>query len=101
MPAPLPAGSGQTDEIHFTGAVADLIDRNTESVENGELQIRQRRVLLAAQVTAALDCTGAAADDQHRQVVVGVEIAVADPAPVHEREVIEQGAVAVGSRVEL
>ena len=59
-------------------------------------QVRERCALRHLDVAVALVRARAAADEQRRQVLVIVHVAVGHAAAVEEQRVIEQAAVAVG-----
>ena len=82
-------------------AVADPFDLHAELVSTRQIQVRQRRARRIPQVPAALELSGATAQQDDRQTVDVVHVAVAHPAAVEERQVIEQRAVAVRRRLQL
>jgi hypothetical protein len=66
-----------------------------EFVENGKHQVRHRGMRGRLQVSAAFDLARRASDQQNRQRVVIVLIAVAQSAAVKNEGVIKQVSVAV------
>ena len=82
-------------------AVADLVDRHAELVEQRHVQVRERRFRGEAQVAAALQRARPAAEHQDRQIGRCVRVAVGHPVAIQQHHVIEQRAVAVGRRREL
>ena len=71
------------------------------AVEQGQVQVHQRRVLREPQVATGLQRPAAVAGDEDRQVVVVVTIAVAVAGAVHDHAMIEQAAVALAGRLQL
>src|SRR5688572_32174036 len=84
-------------EIKPAFAVAQLLDRRPQPVEQREVQIRQRRLSGVIDVTPTLR---GAADQHDRQVPWGVSVAVGHPAPEEQRHLIQQRAVAIRRRLE-
>src|SRR6185503_7225446 len=72
------------EQIQAAGAVAELLDLHAELVHQVEREVRQRRPLRIAQVLVALHLQIAPADDDHRDVVVVVRVAVAHAAAVED-----------------
>src|SRR6266850_35860 len=81
--------------LELSCAVAQLLRRHAEEVEDRELQVRQRRVFWIYEMAAALESARASADEQRRERTVRMAIAVADGSAVKNHHVIEQGSVAV------
>src|SRR4051812_24655153 len=81
--------------LHLTGAVADLLHRHPQLVEQRQLQIGERRVFGTADVTTALELTAATAGQQDRQVGMQMLVAIADSGSIQHNHVIEERAIAV------
>ena len=60
----------------FAGAVSELIDRHTKTIEQRQVQIGQRRAFRELDVASALNAGRRAACHQHRDVMVHVAVAV-------------------------
>src|SRR3954468_9882783 len=75
-------------------AVAELLHRHSHLLEDGRVQVGERRALRMTDVAAALEAGGLAADQRDRQVVVEVRVAVADPGAVEEQRVVQHHPVA-------
>ena len=73
---------------------------HADAIQQRQVEVRHRRVVVVDEVPVALE-PGAAADEQHRQVLVRVLVAVARCRCRRRRRVVEQRAVAVGRRCEL
>src|SRR5438477_5344140 len=73
---------------------------HAQLVEHRQMQIRQRRTGGIAKMTPARELAGSATHQQDREVVRIVRVAVTHAGAVDERDMIEQGTVAVGSRVQ-
>src|SRR4051812_39987257 len=74
-------------------AVPDLLDRDVVAVEQRHEQIGEARVLWILHVLPALDPAAGVAEDDGRQRVVVVLVAVAHVAAEHDRRVVEHGTV--------
>ena len=72
---------------------------NANAIEQREVQVGQRRSLLVPDVPAALQAGCGAACDQDRKVFVIVKAGIAHAAAVQVDRVIEERAVAIGSRL--
>src|SRR5438552_12729690 len=77
------------EPIELAGAVADGFDRHPHGLENGEMQVGQRRALRVTDVAAASDAGGLPADERDRQIVVEMRVAVTDAGPVEEQRVVQ------------
>src|SRR5438034_2135804 len=87
--------AGQRLEFHRAGAVAELLHRHADLLEQRHVQVVHRRVLREPQVAAALELSRAAADQHERQIDVRVLIRIAQPAALQDHRVVQQRAVAV------
>jgi len=72
------------------GAVGQLFGRRTGPVEHGQVQVRQRRFLGISNMPPRLDGPAALGQQQDRQVVVVVAVAVADAAAVDDHRPLQQ-----------
>src|SRR5262245_38365245 len=77
------------------GAVAELLRRDADRVENRHPQVRDRRSVAVALVQAALHVAGDATDHERRQVELEMQVAVAHARSVYEQRVIEDRSVTV------
>src|SRR5688572_21736232 len=82
----------------FSGAVAELVDRHADFVEQRDVQIGERSPFGIHDVPPALETAGAATDDDRRQWAVGMTIAVAESGAVQNDGVVEQRPVRIGGR---
>src|SRR6516225_9010647 len=83
--------------LELASAVADLLGRHAQDIQERELQVRRRRVFWIDEMTAALEGAAATADDEGRERTVCVTVTVADARSVQNDQVVEQRAIAVGS----
>src|SRR4051812_28388451 len=89
------------EEIDLTGAVAEPLDGQPHLVNERQPEIGERSILRELDVAAPLRLAATAPDEQHRQVVMEVDVAVAHARPVHDERMIQQRAVAIRNRVQL
>ena len=90
-----PAASHPGDH---SGAVAERLPPRVDLVENRQVHVGQRRRLAQREVLAALEPAVAAADEDGRQRMPVVPVAVGHVRAVEEHRVVEQRAVAVRYR---
>ena len=88
-------------QIDPSGAIAEILDMDSQLVEQRHIQVRHWRVFRISDVTATLDTGSSAGHQQNGEVFIKVHVAVAQSAAVHEQRVIEQGPVAIGHRPHL
>src|SRR5437764_13823466 len=84
--------------VDLAGAVGERIETNADSVEQRQVQIRQRRRLDILDVPAAANLPGSAAGDDDRQVDMVVNVGITHAAAVQIQRMVEQCAVAIGDR---
>src|SRR5437763_13492845 len=84
--------------VDLASAVGERIETNADSVEQGQVQIRERRRLDVLDVAAAANLPGSAAGDDNRQVYVVVNVGITHAAAVQIQRMVEQCAVAIGDR---
>ena len=77
-------------------AVAEALHLQARLVEHREVQVRNRRAFGQIDLPAALELAGAAADEDVRQRIIGVHVAVGHVGAVEQHRVVEQRAFAVG-----
>src|SRR5262249_24603381 len=82
--------------VDSSRTVAEFVGWDAGLVEQRDHQIRERRLQLGMTIT--LELSRGSADEQNRQVLMGVLVAVAHPASIQEHRVIEQASVTVGRR---
>src|SRR5262252_1387506 len=82
--------------LELASAVADLLGRHAQDIQERELQVRRRRVFWIDEMTAALEGAAATADDERRERTVCVTVTVADARSIQNDQVVEQRAIAVG-----
>src|SRR5215471_3762727 len=85
--------------VQFAGAVAQSFRADVHAVEQRQVQIRDRGLALVDDMVAGLQCSGAAARKQYRQVLMKVTVAVAQAAAIYDHRMIQQSSVAVRSRL--
>src|SRR5688572_1880678 len=78
------------DARDLARAVADALHLEPSFVDDGEQQVRERRVLRQLEVLAAAELAVRAADQDVRQRIIVVPVAVAHVRAVHQQRVIEQ-----------
>ena len=88
-------------DIDSPGALAEFVGVDAGLVHQRNHQVRERRALCHPDVTISLVLPCAAADEQRRQVLVIVLVAVGHAAAVQEQRVIQQVPVAVWCRLQL
>src|ERR1051325_9032839 len=81
----------------FAVAVPKRIQMNSNTIEQGEVEVGQRRSLFVLYVPAALQSGCSAARDQDRQVLVIVKAGITHAAAIQVDRVIEERAVPIGS----
>src|SRR5262245_53741123 len=86
--------------FQHAGAVADVGGPRAEPLQHRQPEVVERGLGLAADVAAGLDRPPAAADQQHRQVVVVVAVRVGDGAAERDHAVVQQWAAALLYRLQ-
>src|SRR5664279_1494631 len=76
--------------IDLAGGVAELLGRDTGFIEHGEQQVVHRRLRRVPDMPAALYLTRCASDQNQREIVMGVRIAIADAAAIENHGVVKQ-----------
>ena len=82
------------------GAVAQRVDGGNGVVEQGEIEVVERRLGFEFEVPVGLDGAAAVAGEEDGQIVVIVAVAVADAAAVDEHRAIEERRFALADRLE-
>src|SRR6185437_1002905 len=88
------AGIG-SDLLDLAGAVAHLAHRHAGAIEQGQPEVRNRRVLGIDEMLSALQLPAPAAEHRNRQRILVMSVAVAHVAAVHDDRVVEDRPVAV------
>src|SRR5262245_25796023 len=87
--------------VEPSGAIAEFLGRDAQPVQQGEEEVGHRRSLGILNVSSGLEAVIAAPQDDHRQIFVAVQIAVAEAAAIDDHAMIEQRAVAFSNRFQL
>jgi len=87
--------SGQLREL--ADAVTEIFYRDTELVEECQVEVGKRRLPGVPEMAPAFDLPGRASRHQNGQVRVQVIIAVADAAAVNNGNMVEKRSIAIGS----
>src|SRR5581483_2594182 len=87
--------------LQQAGAVAQEARAHADAVEQGQEQVRDGCVFAAVDVPTGLHAAVPATDDEGRQFVVRVAVAVGDAGPVQDHTAVEQGRIAVLHGLEL
>src|SRR5262245_29460814 len=98
LPRAIDANPNSNETIQLARAVADFLHRNSGLLQHTQQQVVERRVFRIDDVAIAFDLSRASARKDDRQVVMRVEVAVADAAAVKDQRMIEQIVVSVGRR---
>src|SRR5580704_5757808 len=99
-----PPGSDRSAWLNvdeFAGAIAQGILWNATLIEHGQQQVRNRRVIVVAQVPATLELSASAASHQIRQREMIMQIAVAHVAAEENDRIVQQIAVAIRRALQL
>ena len=75
-------------DLETAGAVAELVLPNAELVQDAQIEIRHRSVWRVLDVTASFELTRCASNQENRQRIVIVLIAVAECAAVQNQGMI-------------
>ena len=87
--------------LQLAVAVPDAFFRNAHPIQHRQEQIRHRGLLGISKMASALDLARGAAGQQDRQIIMGMHIAVAQAAAVHDHRPVQQIGIAVRSRTKL
>src|SRR6267142_2176868 len=90
------AGDGKASR-----AISDAVPLDTEVLEQRQVEVRQRCFLRITNMTSAFQRAGAAACKQQRDVPRIVSVALTHAGSIYQRGMVQQLAVAVGSRSHL
>ena len=77
------------EQFQFPGAVAEVLDGNSQLVEQHQVEVRNRRILRESDMPPALEAASAS-HYENRQVLEDVQIPVAQRAAVQDRVMVQQ-----------
>src|SRR5688500_20179991 len=84
LPGSAVSASETREQFQTPRAVAQLLRRHANLVQHRQQKVRHRRLLLVDDVAAAVELAGGAADEDERQIVVRVEIRIAQSGAIEE-----------------
>src|SRR5262245_35107796 len=89
------------EELDFALTVSKAVDCDAHLLDQRQVQVRHRRIAGNPNVLPASDTASSAAGDQHWQIVMEMDIAVAHARTIENHDVVEQRSIAVLHRSKL
>ena len=89
----------EVETVEPPRAIAVRFDRHAHPVEQGQVEIGQRRLVGIPDMTSGINASTTTTGKENWQIFVVVLVAVTDPASVHNHAVVQQRPVALADRL--